>query len=116
MAGPLAYWGDRVRTPNLYVTVAEWTAYSPKTGYDGSDDMRHHAACREQTRTVVAGTDPVAIDTWCVRNLVMPLGSKSADPGMTNLDDPDSKVSRFLRYFRQVAGKGTLDLALITVA
>ena len=37
------------------------------------------------------------------------------DPGMTDLDDPDSKVARFLRYFRQVAGRGTLDPALVTV-
>lgn len=116
MAGPLAFWGDRVRKADLYLTVAEWMAYLPKTGWDGSDDVRHHAACREQTRTVVGGVDPVAIDAWCVRNLLMPLHSKVADPGMTNLDNPDSKVSRFLRYFRQVAGRGTLDHALVTVA
>ena len=115
MAGPLAYWGERVRRPDLYLTCAHWVAYTPRTGYDESDDMRHHAACREQTQTVVAGTDPVAIDAWCVRNLLAPLASKSADPGMVDLDDPDSKVSRFLRYFRQVAGRGTLDPALVTV-
>jgi hypothetical protein len=115
MAGPLAFWGERVRKPDLYLTVAEWVAYEPKTGYDGSDDMRHHAACREPMRTVVGGTDPVAIDAWCVRNLLAPLASRAKDPGMTDLDNPDSKVSRFLRYFRQVAGRGTLDPALVTV-
>jgi len=115
MAGPLAYFCEHVRTPDLYLTVAEWVAYVPKTGYDGSDDMRHHAACRESTRTIVAGTDPVAIDAWCVRNLVAPLAPKAAEAEMTDLGNPDSKVSRFLRYYRQVAGKGTLDPALVTV-
>jgi hypothetical protein len=115
MAGPLAFWGERVRKPDLYLTVAEWVAYMPKTGYDGSDDMRHHAATREKFGTVVAGTDPVAIDAWCVRNLLGTLASKAQDPEMWNLDNPDSKVSRFLRYFRQVSGKGTLDHALVTV-
>jgi hypothetical protein len=115
MAGPLAYFCERVRRPDLYLTVAEWVAIVPKTGYDGSDDMRHHAACRQPTRTIVAGTDPVAIDAWCVGNLVAPLAAKAADPGMNDLTNPDSKVSRFLRYYRQVAGTGTLDPALVTV-
>jgi hypothetical protein len=35
---------------------------------------------------------------------------------MMKLDDPDSKASKFLRYFRQTAGWGTLDPALVTVA
>jgi hypothetical protein len=34
---------------------------------------------------------------------------------MYNLDDPDAKVTKFLRYFRQVSGSGTLDPALVTV-
>ncbi|MBK7534341.1 MAG: DUF362 domain-containing protein [Myxococcales bacterium] len=114
MAGPLALWCQRVIKPDLYLTVAEWTAYIPKDGYDEKDDMRHHAKCRANTKTIVAGTDPVAIDAYCVRNLLMPLGSKSH--AEHNLDDPDSKVSRFLRYYREVARAGTLDPALVTVA
>ncbi|MBP6837983.1 MAG: DUF362 domain-containing protein [Kofleriaceae bacterium] len=114
MAGPLAFWSQRVRKPDLYLTVAEWTAYTPKAGYDERDDMRHHPDCRAQTKTVVAGVDPVAIDAWCVRNLVRPLGSKY--DAMLDLDTPDSKVSKFLRYYRQVAGAGTLDAGLVTLA
>lgn len=114
MAGPLAVWCQRVRKPDLYLTVAEWTAFIPKDGYDERDDMRHHAKCRAQTKTIVAGTDPVAIDTHCIRHLLMPLGSRNL--AEHNLDDEDSKVSRFLRYYRQVARAGTLDPALVTVA
>ncbi len=113
MAGPLAYWNNQVRRADLYLTVAEWVAVTPTTGYNGEDDMRHHAACAVKTGHVVAGTDPVAIDAWCVKHLVAPVAGKYKD--MLALDNPDAKVSRFLRYFRQVAGWGTLDESLVTV-
>jgi hypothetical protein len=113
MAGPLAFWNNKVRRADLYLTVAEWVAVTPNSGYNGEDDMRHHAACAVKTGHVVAGTDPVAIDAWCVKNLVAPNAGKYKD--MLALANPDSKVSRFLRYFRQAAGWGALDESLVTV-
>ncbi len=114
MAGPLAYWNNKVRRADLYLTVAEWTAITPKEGLDGSDDMRHHEKSAVKVGHIVAGVDPVAIDAWCVRNLMAP--NAGAHRAMMDLDHPDSKVSKFLRYFRQVAGWGTLDAGLVTVA
>jgi hypothetical protein len=114
MAGPLAFWNNRVRRADLYLTVAEWVAVTPAAGYDETDDMRHHAACAVKAGHVVAGTDPVAIDAWCVKHLVAPRAGKYKD--MLALDNPDSKVSKFLRYFRQAAGWGTLDESLVTVS
>jgi len=114
MAGPLAFWNQRVRRADLYLTVAEWIAATPTTGWDGQDDIRHAESCAVKVGHVVAGSDPVAIDAWCVRNLVAP--HAGAHAAMLDLDNPDSKVSRFLRYFRQVAGWGTLDPSLVTVA
>ncbi len=114
MAGPLAYWNNEVRRADLYLTVCEWVAVMPERGFDGSDDMRHHEASAIKAGHIVAGTDPVAIDAWCVRNLIAP--SAGANKAMLALDDPDAKVTRFLRYFRQVAGWGTLDESLVTVA
>jgi len=32
-----------------------------------------------------------------------------------DLDDPDAKFTKFLRYYRQVRGVGAIDPALITV-
>lgn len=113
MAGPLAFWNNQVRRADLYLTVAEWIAITPETGYDLSDDMRHHKACAIQAGQLVAGTDPVAIDAHCVRNILAPHKGKYAP--MLDLGNPDSKTSRFLRYFRQTAGWGTLDPALVTV-
>ena len=51
--------------------------------------------------------DPVAIDSWCVRNLLMPIGG----PGraLLDLDDENSKFVKFLRYYRQVSGSGTME-------
>jgi len=115
MAGPLAYFAEHVRKPDLYLTVAEWLAITPAGGYpEEEDDMRQHAACRVSAKTIVAGADPVAIDAWCTRNLLMPNAGKHR--AMLDLDDPNAKVTKFLRYFRQTARKGTLDPSLVDVA
>jgi hypothetical protein len=119
MAGPLAHFARRVRQPDLILAVAEWVASVPSniTKYAASDleanDIRHSAASAHHTRTVIAGTDPVAIDAWCIRNLLMPL--RGANAAMHDLDNPDSQVSRFLRCYRQTLGSGTLDESLVTV-
>jgi hypothetical protein len=114
MAGPLAYFGEQVRKPDLYLTVAEWVAVTPESGYDETaEDMRQARSCAVRTHTVVAGVDPVAIDHYCAREIVHPVASKHKD--MLDVGNPDSKTSRFLRYFRQTAGWGTLDPELVTV-
>jgi len=115
MAGPLAHFARNVRRPDLILAVAEWVGTVPAGAKwdDETQDLRVAAESAHQLRTVVAGTDPVAIDAWCVRNLLMPLrGARATDH---DLDNPDSKVCRFLRYYRQVLGTGTLDESLVTV-
>lgn len=114
MAGPLAHFARHVRAPDLVLTVAEWVAFDP-VGYTGSEDIRHSAATCSQARTIIAGTDPVAIDTWAVRHLMadVPSANKRA---LLDLDDPDAMVTKFLRYYREVWGAGTLEPALIEVS
>lgn len=115
MAGPLAHFAREVRAPDLILLVAEWIAYEPAGFDDAREDTRHSAASCVNTKTIIAGTDPVAIDTWAVRHLLArtPSINKKTD---LDLDNPDSKVSKFLRYYRQVYGMGTLDPALVEVA
>lgn len=115
MAGPLAHFAREVRAPDLYVAVAEWVAAAPggRAWDDEREDARLEEAAAHRTRTVVAGTDPVAIDAWCVRHLLMPIRGSRAP--IYDLDDPEAKVTRFLRYYRQVHGSGTLDERLVTV-
>jgi len=112
MAGPLAQFAREVRAPDLIVTVAEWIAFEPRTPTD--EDLRHSAATCTQARTVVAGRDPVAIDAWVVRNLMIETPSANRKAHF-DLDDPDAKFTKFLRYYRQVRGVGAIDPALITV-
>ena len=63
---------------------------------------------------MIAGRDPVAIDCWAVRNLMAGLPSVNVRSHL-DLDDPAAKFTKFLRYFRQVYGAGTIDPALIEV-
>jgi hypothetical protein len=115
MAGPLAHFAREVRAPDLYLTVAEWVALTPRPDWNEErEDIRMSESSAFHTKTVVAGVDPVAVDAWCVRNLLMPLGG--ANRAMLNLDDPDAKVTKFLRYYRQVWGSGTLDDRLVDLA
>lgn len=111
MAGPLAEFARVIRAPDLYLAVAEWVAVTPKGGLPNDTDSRLEAASAHQARTVVAGTDAVAIDAWCTRNLLFPIDG----PNKENLDlsRPDAKTTRFLRYYREVMRSGTLDESLI---
>jgi len=115
MAGPLAHFTKKVRAPDLYLAVAEWIAVTPPGAWDSErQDIRLEEASARRARTVVAGTDPVAIDLWCARNLLMPSGGVRRD--LWDLDDPSSFAVKFLRTYRQVMGRGTMDPALIDVA
>jgi len=115
MAGPLAHFTKKVRAPDLYLAVAEWIAVTPPGAWDSErQDIRLEEASARRARTVVAGTDPVAIDLWCAPNLLMPSGGVRRD--LWDLDDPSSFAVKFLRTYRQVMGRGTMDPALIDVA
>jgi hypothetical protein len=105
-----------VRAPDLYLAVAEWVGVTPRSATPESEereDLRLSSGAARQVRAVVGGTDPVAVDQWCARNLLMPLGGKHQE--RYDLDNPDSTLSRFLRYYREVYGGGTLDPALVKV-
>src|SRR5690606_6672276 len=100
MAGPLAYFANEVRTPDLILLVAEWVAFAP-AGWDSEKaDIRHAAETCVRKNTIVAGTDPVAIDAWAVRHLMadVPSGNKRE---RLDLDNPEATVTKFLRYYRQ---------------
>ena len=87
----------------------------PVTSPASTPDIRHSARTCVQKKTIVAGQDPVAIDAWVVRNLMSDLPSAKGD-GDLALDNPDSKVCKFLRYYREVYGRGTLQAGLIEVS
>ena len=119
MAGPLAHFAKNVRAPDLIITVAEWVAATPP-GPEGEAwdeeivDIRMSEPSAFHKKTVVIGTDPVAIDTWCVRNLLMPIAGFYMRK--YDLDSERADFVKFLRYYREIYGSGTLDPSLIEVA
>lgn len=115
MAGPLAHFAKNVRAPDLYVTCAEYVGVTPPDGLSGAEpDLRIDERAAVHARTVVAGTDPVAIDAWVAKELLMPHNGKNR--ALYDVDDPSSRLTKFLRYYREVYGSGTLDLDLVDVA
>lgn len=114
MAGPLAQLAREVRAPDLIFTVAEWVAFEP-ADLPPDVDIRHSAATCVQKKTVICGTDAAAIDAWAVRNLMVDTPSANVKAHF-DLDDPNSKFTKFLRYYRQVLGGGTIDPAFIDVS
>lgn len=111
MAGPLAHFARQVRAPDLYLAVAEWVAARPRGPWDETKDIRLEATSAHHVGAVVAGADPVALDAYCAKTLLMPVNG--AGTRAYDVDQPDSTFSRFLRYYREVQGSGTLDLGLI---
>jgi len=79
-----------------------------------AEDHRLSAATAHQCRMVVAGTDPVAIDSWCCRQLMMPLAGAYA-ARRYDLDHEQAAVTKFLRYYRALYVGGTSDLTLVQV-
>jgi hypothetical protein len=121
MAGPLAHFARQVRAPDLYLAVAEWVAVTPPATVAWDEetmDARLAEASAHRAGTVIAGTDPVAIDTWAARNVLTPIAEAIGGRGRGAFDvrDPDSKLSRFLRDYRQVYGGGTMEEGLIGIA
>jgi hypothetical protein len=116
MAGPLAHFATHVRAPDLYVAIAEWVAVTPP-GFPDDADLRLEASSAHRASTAVAGTDPVAIDHHLAKHVLLPIARAIRGPNARDLDvdDPDAKTTRFLRYYREVAGAGTLDESLVTV-
>lgn len=118
MAGPLAYFANTVRKPDLYLAVAEWVALQPPGPWDDEHhDIRLEASSAHRANTVVAGSDAVAVDAHCATHLLGPIADAIKSPNKAEIDlaNPDSKLSRFLRYYREVANGGVLDPARVTV-
>ncbi|HTJ40582.1 MAG TPA: DUF362 domain-containing protein [Kofleriaceae bacterium] len=116
MAGPLAHFARQVRKPDLYVAIAEWVAVAPP-GFSDEKDVRLEADSAHRAQTIVAGTDPVAIDAYCAKHVLLPIARSIGAPAADDLDldRPDAKTTKFLRYYREVGFTGTLDESLVTI-
>jgi len=95
-AGPLGYFMKTIRKADLNIVTAEWVGWGHRTDIKKATRMK----------TILAGTDPVALDYYSAKYLLYPLSRnrKYHDP-----DNPKSSVRRFLDLTLKTLGEGTID-------
>jgi hypothetical protein len=84
-----------VRRPDLNIVTAEWAGWAHRTDPDRAT----------QVRTILAGTDPVALDYYGAKHLVLPLSGRRLDH---DPDHPDSAIRRFLEFAVHGWGEGAI--------
>jgi hypothetical protein len=95
-AGPLAYFMKTIKKADLNIVTAEWVGWGHRTDVTKATRMR----------TILASTDPIALDYHSAKYLVYPLShnEKYHDP-----DNPKSSVRKFLELAFKTLGEGTID-------
>ncbi len=94
--GPLGHFMKTIRKADLNIVTGEWVGWGSRTEVS-------HAV---QARTILAGSDPLALDYYSAKYLIYP-HSRSQE-----YHDPDnrrSRVRQFLDLTWSALGEGTLD-------
>ncbi len=102
MAGAIGYFMKMVRMADLNIVTADWVGWGHRT------DVKR----AEQTRTILAGTDPIAIDYYGAKHIIYPLSKK---PELHDPDNPSSSVHKFLNLALLTLRKGTTEEERIRV-
>lgn len=93
-AGPLGYFMKKIKKADLNIVTAEWVGWGSRTNIEKAS----------LTRTILAGTDPIALDYYGAKYLLYPLSKKRYhDP-----DDHNSPVRKFLDLALRTLKQGTL--------
>ena len=101
-AGPLGFFMKKIRKADLNIITAEWIGWG--------DRIDINKATR--SRMILAGTDPVALDYYGAKYLILPLSKN------TKYHDPDrlsSPIHRFLALAAKELGEGQYAEELISV-
>jgi len=101
-AGPLGHFMKTIRKADLNIVTAEWVGWG----------SRKDPTKATRLQTIMAGTDPVAIDYYGAKYLLYPLSksNKYHDP-----DNPKSSIRKFLDLTLGTLGEGTIDETKIRV-
>lgn len=102
IGGCVGYFMRTVRKPDLNIITADWTGYGSRTD----------AELKERTRTIIASTDPVALDYIAGKEIIQPVTLKNAKGSDFELfNDPDNPKSPFRKFLIACnnEGIGTLD-------
>lgn len=94
MGGAVGYFMNTIRKADLNILAAEYCGHE-----DRLSAPRH-------TRTVLASTDPVALDFWASKHVLCPLGGRRA-----RYNDPENRTGPFRRMLEgcHAQGIGILD-------
>lgn len=95
-AGPLGYFIKTIRKADLNIVAAEWVGWGSRTDITKAARMR----------TILASTDPIALDYYGTKYLVYPL-SKNKDHH--DPDNPKSPIRKFLDLALETLGEGTIN-------
>ncbi|MBI4847303.1 MAG: DUF362 domain-containing protein [Nitrospirae bacterium] len=102
IGGCVGYFMKHVRMADLNIITAEWAGYGSRT------DL----SLREHTRTVLASTDPVALDYVAAKDVLMPATVKNAKKSSLAVEnDPDSDDSPFKEFLRNCHDMGIGNLS-----
>ncbi len=96
MGGAVGTFMKTIRRADLNIVTADWTGFGSRTD----------TSLAARTRTIIAGTDPVALDYYGTKYVLYPLGGPVA-----NLNNPDDKKGPLRKYLELCCtqGIGTLD-------
>ena len=95
-AGVLGHFMKTIRKADLNIVTAEWVGWGHRTDINRA----------ERLRTIVASTDPIALDYYSAKHLFYPLSKKR------EFHDPDyqhSSIRKFLNLALTALGEGTIN-------
>jgi len=92
-AGPLGYFMKTIRKADLNILTAEWVGWGDRTAVDKAS----------RCHTVLASTDPVALDYYGAKHIILPLSNnrKHHDPDFLR-----SPIRKFLSLASKELGTG----------
>lgn len=103
--GAVGYFMKNVRFADLNIIAAEWTGWG----------SRVDTALRAHTKSVLISKDPVALDYYACKNILLPVTPENAVDKKHNYaiygcNDPDGKDSRLGWYLQECHGQGIGNL------
>jgi uncharacterized protein (DUF362 family) len=102
-AGPLGYFMKHIKRADLNIITAEWVGWGDRTNVSKAT----------RCRTILAGADPVALDYYGAKHLILPLSKNKKH------HDPDafrSPIRSFLSLTAETFGEGSFSDEEIVVS
>ncbi len=101
--GAIGHFIKTIRKADLNIVTAEWVGFGSRT------NIRLAA----RLRTILASTEPVSLDYYSAKYLMLPLEGPNAR--YHNPDDSQSPIRKFLELVCQATGEGFVNEKLMTV-